>query len=103
MAQFDVHRTRGDAARLAPFLVVMQTDFLADLASVVVVPMRPAKLHGKIVSRLHVATDFEGQPHVVAPEQMIALPRSELGPRAGSVARQRQPLLAAVDFVFLGF
>ena len=103
MAQFDVHRTRGDAARLAPYLVILQNDFLNELASVIVAPMRPATKHGKRVERLHVEVEFEGDKHVIAPEQMISLPRSLFGKRAGSVASVRQPLLAALDFVFLGF
>lgn len=103
MTQFDVHRTRGDVARLAPFLVLLQTDFLSDLASVVVAPMRPVSAHGPVLKRLHVAVQFLGQDHVVASEQLVSLPRSALGAREGSLAEHRQALLSAVDFLFLGF
>ena len=103
MNQFDVFRTRGDAARLAPFLVVLQSDLLGSLASVVVAPLRPEVDHGPLLSRLHVPVEFLGARYVLAPEQLISLPRSTLGAPAGSLAGHRQALLPAVDFVFLGF
>jgi toxin CcdB len=101
--QFDVFQTRGDAARLAPFLVLLQSDLLGALASVVVAPLRPEALHGAQLNRLHVPLPFLGEPHVLAPEQLVSLPRAALGPRVGSLAEHRQTLMGALDFLFLGF
>ena len=103
MNQFDVFRTRGEAARLAPFLVLLQNDLLSGLASVVVAPLRPESLHSEPLKGLHAAVEFLGERHRLAPEQMVSLPRSALGPHAGSLADQRQAVMASLDFLFLGF
>lgn len=103
MNQFDVFRTRGDAARLAPFLVLLQSDLLAGLASVVVAPLRPEASHGAQLKGLHAPVDFLGERHVLAPEQMVSLPRTALGPRAGSLAGQRAAIMTSLDYLFLGF
>lgn len=103
MSQFDVHRTRGEAAALAPYLVILQTDFAADLDTVVVAPLRPAAAIQPKLKRLHVAVDFQDGAYVVAPHEMASLPRTVLGAHAGSLARARQDLMAAIDFLFLGF
>lgn len=101
--QFDVHHTRGDAKKLAPYLVNLQNEVLGELATVLVAPMRPAGDHGPVLKRAQVEVEFDGQPCVVAPEQMVSLPRAALGPRAGTIEPARQELLAAVDFLFIGF
>jgi toxin CcdB len=103
MSQFDVHRTRGDAAKLAPYLVVMQADVLRDLNAVVVAPLRLASKSGPHIKHLHVAIDFMGKAHVLAPEELISLPLKLLGESAGSIAEKRQQILAALDFLFTGF
>lgn len=103
MAQFDVFRTRGEAARLAPYLITLQSDFLTELSTVLVAPVRTAVQHGPLLRRVQVAVEFLGEPCVVSPEQMAAVPRSTLGARAGSLSVARQELMAAIDFLFLGF
>jgi toxin CcdB len=103
MSQFDVHRARGDAAQLAPYLVVLQTNVLADLNVVVVAPMRLATKFGPTVKHLHVKLDFADKAHVLAPEELISLPRKLLGERVGSIVAARQSVLAALDFLFAGF
>lgn len=103
MQQFDVFRTRGEAARLAPFLVLLQSDLLSGLATVVVAPLRPESLHGGTLNRLHACVPFQGEPHVMAPEQMVSLPRTALGETVGSLIGHRDVLMSAIDFVFLGF
>lgn len=103
MNQFDVFRTSGEVARLAPYLVLLQNDLLSGLASVVVAPLRKPDDHGAPLPRLHPTLEFLGERYVFSPEQLVSLPRAMLGPRAGSLADQRDALMAAVDVLFIGF
>lgn len=103
LSQFAVYKTRGDAARLAPYLVALQNELLASLHSVIVAPMRTAKAHGPIVRKLHVPVKFHNCDYVISPEQLVSLPRTALGAHAGSLAAHRQDLMAAIDFLFIGY
>ena len=103
MAQFDVHKARGTAARFAPYLLVLQADALANLNTVIVAPMRPAGRSPLIVKHLHVIAEFLSARHVVFPEELVSLPRQALGAKAGSLTSARQELTAALDFLFYGF
>lgn len=101
MAQFDVHPTRGQAARLAPYLVELQNDSVADLATVVVAPLRKADA-GKPLSVLHVPVSLDGEAYWLAVEELISLPRKALQPSVASIGEVRPAVIAAVDFLFSG-
>jgi len=102
VAQFDVYRTHGPAAAIAPFLVVMQADTLQAINSVIVAPMYA---EGAIatVKKLHVVLEFQGARHVVTPEHLVSLPRKALGSREGSVGSARSEFIDALDFIFSGY
>ena len=102
MAQFDVHRVRGSASREFQFVVVMQADTLQGLLGVLVAPMH-VEGGQTLLKKLHVIVDFQGARYVVAPEQMISLPRAMLGQRVGSLAIQRADFIDAIDFIFSGY
>lgn len=101
MAQFDVHRPRT-GGEFAPYLVVMQSETLQALNTVVVAPMYSESAIA-FTKKLHVKVEFHGAAYIVAPEHMLSLPRRALGSKEGSVAAARSELIDAVDLIFSGY
>jgi toxin CcdB len=102
MSQFDVHRTVGPARKLAPYLVVLQTDLLETASLRVVAPLRPVKGFGPPVETLHVPLLLAGKSYVMSTEELASVPVQALGERVGSVATYRSAIFEALDFLFTG-
>jgi toxin CcdB len=47
--------------------------------------------------------DFEESTYLVLTPQLAGIQRSELGPAIGSLAHNRDTILAALDFLLTGF
>ena len=104
MAQYDVHRNASDSASGdVPYLLDIQSDLLAQLQTRVVVPLIPADLYGKAISRLNPVFDIHGETCVGAFTELAGVPRSCLGDIVCSVSEQRDDITAAVDFLLQGF
>ena len=46
---------------------------------------------------------FEGEVFVLMTPQLAGISRRELGPSVGSLAQQRDAIVAAMDFLLMGF
>ena len=105
MAQFSVYRNRNARSKNTyPLLVDVQSDLLEDLQTRVVIPLSKATgLTRRPVGQLMPLIDFEESTYVLMTPQLAGIPRNELGPPAGSLARNRDTLLAALDFLLTGF
>lgn len=105
MAQLDVFKNKNARTRSTfPFLVDVQSDLLEPLGTRVVVPLtRAAALAKKPVSHLTPTVMFDGEPYVLITPQLAGIARSELGPRAGTLANEREQILGAIDFLLTGF
>ncbi len=105
MAQFTVYRNRNARSKAVfPLLVDVQSDLLEDLQTRVVIPLsKAAALTKQPVSQLTPLIDFEDTPLVLVTPQLAGIARSELGPAAGNLAHRRETILAAMDFLILGF
>lgn len=87
-----------------PFLVDIQSDLLGELNSRVVIPLTKVEAYErKPVRRLMPMMEFEGETYVLLTPDVGAVQPSELGPAAGSLAEHRDAIIAAVDFLVLGF
>lgn len=100
--QFDVHAVRGDAARLAPFVLVVQANVLSSLKTVVVIPLQRPEMLPSPIDGLHVPVMFNGDALIVATEHLVALPRSMLGQSVGSLAVDEYAIKRAIDILFFG-
>jgi toxin CcdB len=100
-----VYRNRNARSKTVfPFLVDVQSDLLEDLQTRVVVPLsKAAALSKRPVSNLTPVIDFEESSYVLVTPQLAGVARAELGATVGSIARQRETILAALDFLLLGF
>jgi toxin CcdB len=102
LAQFAVYRNAS--SRTYPFLVDIQSDLLDELASRVVIPLaRVPVLAKKPVSRLMPTVSFEGEAYLLMTPQLAAIALRELGSPVGTLAAQRDAIIAAMDFLLSGF
>jgi toxin CcdB len=85
-------------------LLDVQSDLLDQLHTRVVIPLtKTSALAKKPLSNLTPALKFDGETYVLVTPQLAGIARSDLGAPAGSVAGQRQAILAALDFLLVGF
>ena len=101
--QFDVvaNPDAVDAAR-KPYLVVLQSDLISGLASTVVAPLVPrANMTG--AGRLNPILIVEGREFWLATHELFAVDRRMLRQSIASVSEQRDAIMSAIDFVFIGF
>lgn len=100
MAQFDVLRTRGTA--VYPFVVDLQADAHAKLATRIVVPMVTRARYTLPATRLTPIVKLRDDDYVLLFPLMTAAPNASLGEIVGSLAAQRATLIAALDLLITG-
>jgi toxin CcdB len=104
MAQFDVYRNPSTQTREhTPYLLDIQSDLLDHLASRVVVPLAAAeRVAERQLTRLMPSVEFSGASLVMMTPQLVGVPVSALGERAGSLAERRHEIVAALDVLISG-
>jgi toxin CcdB len=100
MPQFDVLRTRG--AAIYPFVVDIQADVHATLATRIVVPMVTRARYTLPATRLTPIVKLRDDDYVLLFPLMAAVPNASLGEIVGSLAAQRAALVAALDLLITG-
>jgi len=105
VAQFAVHRNKDPRTKAKfPLLVDVQSDLLEPLHTRVVIPLtKAAGLSKKPVGHLTPQLAFDGDRYVLMTPQLAGIARADLGAQIGSLAEQRQTILAALDFLLTGF
>jgi toxin CcdB len=102
-SQFDVV-ANPDAAEAGrwPYLVVLQSDLISGLASTVVAPLVPrANMTG--AGRLNPVLVVDGREFWLATHELFAVDKRALGKTLASLSEQRDAIMTAIDFVFIGF
>lgn len=104
MASLAVYLNPNPGSRPAiPFLLEVQTELLAALATCVVVPLyRPAAAPEPRLTRLAPLLTFQGHPYVAMVPELAGIPRRQLGKAAGALGERRAEILAALDLLFTG-
>ena len=105
MPQFTVYRNKNPGSKSTyPLLVDMQSDLLEDLQTRVVISLTKAvALTKKPLTHLTPALAFDGEEYVLMTPQLAGIGRTELGAAVGSLANERQSIIAAMDFLLMGF
>lgn len=99
MARFDLHRPRG-----GPALVVdVQSDFLDNLRTRVVVPLVPPGEVPRPVRDLHPVFAIDGMPCLLATQFLAAIPSRDLGRAVGTLKAERDAITRALDLLLTGF
>lgn len=103
MAQFDVHANGlGGEASGAPYLLLLQSDTLHELATQVVAPLRPLEEIGRTIPRLHPILIVSDTRYALSTGELAGISRRSLGPFVTNVDAQRDEILAAIDLLFFG-
>jgi toxin CcdB len=105
MGQFTVYRNKNPRTKAAfPLLVDVQSDVLEDLHTRVVIPLtKAAVLTKRPLAHLTPVLPFDGEDYVLMTPQLAGLGRADLGVAIGSLAKERQVIIAAMDFLLTGF
>jgi toxin CcdB len=105
VAQFAVYRNKSPRSKATyPFLVDVQSDLLDQLQTRVVIPLTKASaLAKRPLSNLTPALKFDGETYLLMTPQLAGVARTDLGALTGSLAEQGQVIVAAVDFLLVGF
>jgi toxin CcdB len=104
MHQFDVVANPFPRSRdRQPLLVALQSDLLArSLDTVVVAPLEPAAA-GTFAERLNPRVTVDGEPFALIAQEIVTVRKSTLGQPLGSIAADRDKIIAALDLLFTGF
>lgn len=101
MARFDVYPHPDAAMRtVTPFLLDVQNNFIDQLQSRVVVPMRHAVAFGPPMRDLNPLFNISGNDVVLDTAALAAFPAAGLKKPVTSLLAQRQDIVAALDTLF---
>lgn len=105
MKQFDVVANPFPGSRSRqPYLVALQSDLLArSLDTVVVVAPLELAAGGTYADRLNPQVTVGEETYVLIAQELVTVRRSALGLPQGSVAEDRDKVIAALDLLFTGF
>jgi len=85
-----------------PYLVVLQSDLVSGLTSTVVAPLVPRD-RMKGADCLNPIVPVEGREYWLATHELFAVDQRVLRGRVATLADHRDAIIAALDFVFVGF
>jgi toxin CcdB len=101
--QFDVvANPDADEAEHRPYLVVLQSDLVSGLTSTVVAPLVPREqMQG--AHRLNPILLVEGREYWLATHELFAVEARILRRKVATLADHQDTIIAALDFLFIGF
>ena len=104
MAQFDVyHNPNEETNQIVPYLLDIQADLLDNLAIRVVVPLITASAVGKPIKYLNPKFQIDDITVLMSTVELAGVPVSAIGEKVDSLKEQRDKIIAALDFLFVGF
>lgn len=102
MRQYDVCRNPDRATRQrVPFLVVLQSDLLVPLETVIVAPLVPEKA-SSMITKLNPAVVLQGRRYRLVMQELAGVPKNRLGEVVANAAAQHLDFIAAIDLLFTG-
>ena len=104
MAQFDVYRNNNrDFNRTTPYLLDIQADLFNHFGSRVVAPLVLSSKVIKIVKHLNPQFKIEDKELVLVISDLATVPVNLLTTRVTSLSDKCSEIIAALDFLFMGF
>ena len=102
MFQYDVCRNPNPSSRKrAPYLLILQSDLLDPIPTVVVAPLvRLGEFEP--IRRLNPAIDITDESFVLSTTELAGIPRTAIGPVVSNLAGERDAIIAALDLLFTG-
>jgi toxin CcdB len=104
MPQFSVHRNQHVPTKARfPLLLDIQTNFLEELATRVVIPLAPQTASkSQKMNRLTPVVVVDGKQYIAITPQLSAIAKKELGPVVADLAADRADFISALDFLQTG-
>jgi toxin CcdB len=99
MARYDYYRNPAGAG----YLLDVQSDLTAGLSTRVVIPLLSQDRAPMPAKRLNPLFAIGGASYVMATQFLAAIPASELRDFQGSLERERDAIVNALDMLFFGF
>ncbi len=104
MAQFNVYENKNpETRRTFPYLLDVQADILEELPTRVVVPLVDSSLLRKLTPIINPQFTINETEVVMLTPQISGVPLHVLGTRVCSLEDKRSLIVAALDFMFVGF
>jgi toxin CcdB len=104
MRQFDVLDNPVPRARRAlPFVAILQSDLAETGPDRVVAPLAPAAAMPPLAGRLIPVIKVQDQDYALLVPALTALPATDLRQVVANIADERARILAALDYLFIGF
>jgi len=101
MARFDVYANPSAAERrLTPYFLDVQNDYIDELDTRVVIPLRRETAFGPRARDLHPLLQVNGDAVVADTAALGAVPRAELRKPVANLRDAREPVQAALDTLF---
>lgn len=98
MAQFDVHRNRGQNRDAIPYVVVVQSSLFDHYKRRVVIPLvKKSYLDRVSHPRFNPTFVIENTPVVLHPLETVSVARDKLGKAVQSLADEGDRIIAALD------
>ena len=104
MAQFDVYPNPNKSNQnLYPFLVDIQSPFIDELATRIVLPLgKLANFNNQAMKTLTPVVDFEGVELILLTPQIASVPAKILSEPVGTMREFRSEIIVALDFAVTG-
>lgn len=100
--QYDICRNKDRLSRKQiPYFVILQSNFLSSLATVVIAPVMLEDEANKI-SKLNPVVEISGKIFRVSMADMAGIPRTRLGETVLNVDLQHREFIASIDLLFTG-
>jgi toxin CcdB len=105
MPQFDVYQNPNTATKNRfPLLLEVQSDLLSELQSCVVIPLCDARQYkDALIERLLPRIPVNARDYVLMTPQLAGISRKALGKQVANIAACRGEVLAALDFLIVGY
>ena len=104
MAQFDVYLNPNPETNLTiPYLLDIQSDLLNNLSTRVVVPLIAASAMGKAAKHLNPHFSVKRTKVIMSTAELAGVTIKSLGDKICSLKEHRSEIVAALDFLIIGF
>ena len=100
--QFDVYEN-PTPNKAVPYLLDVQNDLVEVKSTRVVAPLVPLKLFPKPATVLNPVFRIGEESYVMLTQDLASVGRENLGRKIATLGHERQKIISALDFLFVGF
>lgn len=100
---FCISKFQSNHPKLFPHLLDIQSNLLDELRMMVVMPLCPVPLaRAAVITQLCPIVGIESRKYLLLTQQIAGIDRKALGKKTCDLAKDRQEIMAALDFIVSG-